>query len=109
MGVGIMFEVTTHSIGMLKPKDKLTLEFPYRDIKVIEWTASCGCYSVKDTGEKIVIKYTAPEIPEHVLLEGRDTIKINQQVVVKYISSREEEVKIALLDFHGKVKGKLKF
>lgn len=94
-----MFTHTHLNVGPLLPKQKTTLEYPYNGINIISLSASCGCSNVRDVKEKsrVVVDFTANDIPPHLLDKGGYTTE--QHVIVNYTIENSVDVQTLKLTF----------
>lgn len=75
-------------LGTMKPKEKKTAIFNFiGEIKVISIETSCGCTGAdwNEEAQRLLVKYTAIEIPIHIIQEGRNYALVTQSCTIKAI------------------------
>lgn len=83
------FETKSIDFGIVKAGSKLKIEFKGTDdIKEIRTIRpSCGCTSVKYDKEnnKVIVNYTAGNVPQHLLNDGINHYKTTKNITVVYV------------------------
>ena len=102
-----MFELVTKDLGRVRVGTSRTLIFPYKDIKIISLTASCGCTDVVDDKEALKVRaiYTAKPVPKHLEQQGQKEYKVNKKIIVTYriINDQEDEIRSMELQFNAQI------
>jgi hypothetical protein len=98
-----MFTYTELLVGPLLPKQKMTIEFPYNGIVIKNLRASCGCSNVRDDKERqrVMVEYTAQDIPVHLYNVGSYTSK--KEIFVTYTVENSEQIQEITLSFKATV------
>ena len=89
-----MFTYTKLIVGPMIPGQTQTLEFPYYGIVIEKLLASCGCSDVHDDKLKgrVMVKYTAQDIPIQVIRAGKTSVNTEKKIVVKYYLEGVEQI-----------------
>lgn len=100
-----MFTYTHTLVGPLLPKQKIKVEFPYKDINIKEIFSTCGCSEPTDHPDqhKITVWFTAQEIPPQVKAQGKFTITLEKKLKVKYYVSDPNQVLETTIGFKATI------
>lgn len=95
-----MFSVTNLNIGPMQPHASMEVVFPYKDIEIKEWKASCGCAQPKDDkdNKQFKVTFTAKEFPEHLKQLGHTTFKTTKTIdVVYYVANDPHKMPLSVI------------
>lgn len=88
-----MFETVTKQHGTsIKPGETCTFEFPYKDITIVNLSASCGCTDVANRGGKVYASYHANPIPPQLKKLKQDSYTAQKYVYVDYYVTDPKKV-----------------
>ena len=98
-----MFTYNNLIVGPMLPKQTQNLSYPYTGITITELFGSCGCFDLVDDKEiqRVRVKYTAQDIPPHLLDKGGYTSE--KFITVKYYTNDPTNIQTLQLSFKATV------
>lgn len=103
----MIFQTKLIEIGTIYVGRTHTVEFMYDPNlikRISNIISSCDCSDVKNTGNSVVVKYKAKEVPKHLQLLQKTSYKILKEIKVYYVTHDGLE-EFEILHFSGLVKG----
>lgn len=76
-----------YNYGTVKPKTEIVAKFEYygdKEIKSVEVQCGCTVSDWKKGSNSVTLKYTAPDVPKHLVSSGVKTFSSTKTATVKF-------------------------
>lgn len=96
---------TEHNFGKILQQTSVTCEFLYSGDKSIlpNIKCGCGCSTPKIEGNKIIIGYKTPVVPQYIIRDGKGYIDSSKHCTVSLKDKKTGEITKQVLRFKAQI------